>query len=87
MKMTHVSEPEWARVSVHSRVSVTKRAFRDDRGRWWIYRSDDPNMHTPMGPFFTERYAEEQAAYAQKCAAPFPRSLAHPQPAMRRVNA
>jgi hypothetical protein len=81
MKWNIDSEP----VPVTRMRGITKKAFMDDRGQWWIYRSDDPNMHTPMGPFFTKGYAEEQEGRARACGAPFPLSLAHPQPAMKRA--
>lgn len=54
--------------------------FQDARGEWWMYRHDDPLMHTPLGPFFTKQYAQEQVAYVIRIKTPMPSSLAHRLP-------
>ena len=69
-----------SRIVGNRHVGITKEPFKDGRGRWWIYRSDDPKMTTPMGPFFTKEYAAESEEVALIRRAPFPAPLSHEQP-------
>jgi hypothetical protein len=70
-----------SRIVGNRHVGITKQPFRDGLGRWWIYRSDDPKMITPMGPFFTKAYAAESEEIARARRAQFPAPLSHKQPA------
>lgn len=51
---------------------LQKQPFEDRRGQWWIYRSDDPDMHRPLGPFATREYAVESERVARSEGAPMP---------------
>jgi hypothetical protein len=63
---------------------IQKEPFKDSKGDWWIYRSDDPNMHSPLGPFFTAEYAASTEAIARKRNAPMPMSFGRRQPKLAR---